>query len=97
MLIHILNNLPNDYVNIVELLEGKIGADSDPLTMIDLRHELNSKYQRILKVRDMKEEDINEDNEDDMALVAGKYKDAENAESMDTKHAVKSGDIKQQL
>ena len=51
MLIHILNNLPNEYVNIVELLERKIGADSDPLTLIDLRDELTVKYQRILKVK----------------------------------------------
>ena len=74
MLIHILNNLPNDYINIVELLERKIGVDSDSLTLIDLRDELTTKYQRILKARKVKEEDLNEDNEDDTALLAGKFK-----------------------
>jgi len=42
--------------------------------LIDLRDELTTKYQRILKVRKVKEEDLNEDNEDDTALLAGKFK-----------------------
>ena len=44
MLIHILNNLLDEYIHIVELLERRIGTDDNILTLFELLDELITKY-----------------------------------------------------
>ena len=50
--IHVLNNLPKEYKSIVE----KLIPDIKVLDVSNLREELQSKYQRIIKYNDGKEE-----------------------------------------
>ena len=47
VLIHIVNNLPKEYDELVERLEEKIGADQDELTIDELRTKLNAKFRRL--------------------------------------------------
>ena len=58
MMVHILNNLPKEYENTVELCERRIGLATDPLTLDDLRAELRSKYKRLTKANDKKKEEV---------------------------------------
>ena len=48
--IHVLNNLPKEYESLIE----KLISDIDILKMEDLREELQSKYNRIMKYNDGK-------------------------------------------
>ena len=65
MIIHVLNNLPKEYDNLVDNLEERIDAQENPLTVDNLREKLQSKYEKIrLK---MKEEgsDFEDDSDED--------------------------------
>jgi len=42
--VHILNNLPPEYEVQVSKLEERFGSTTNPLTIQDLRNELNLKY-----------------------------------------------------
>ena len=59
ILFHIMNNLPNEYMNIVESIEQKLWKGSEPLTFFDVRDELTTNYKRIWKVKNIKEEELN--------------------------------------
>ena len=61
IMIHVLNNLPSQYESIVE----KMMSDISIMRIEDVREELQSKYRRLMKYADEK----NEDNEH--ALIAG--------------------------
>ena len=47
LLEHALNNLPKEYEHVVAKLEDRLGDASNPLTIEDLRDELNLKYERM--------------------------------------------------
>ena len=69
MIIHILNNLPASYDNLVDNLEDRIDAYIDPLTVDLIREKLQSKYEKIkIKTTDGDEYD-SEDEENESALA----------------------------
>ena len=50
MMIHILNNIDgDDYDNVIEKLENKIGDPNNPLTMDELQEAMQSRYGRLQK------------------------------------------------
>ena len=55
LMIHVLNNLPEEYDNLVEDLEDRIEASNDPLTIKTLRERLRMKYERIMKRKNVDE------------------------------------------
>jgi len=66
--IHILNNLPPEYEVQVSKLEERFGSTSNPLTVQDLRNELNLKFARLKRL-------TAEKTETDQALAAfSRYK-----------------------
>ena len=69
-MIHILNNLPKDYEISQAKLEDRLGDDIDPLTIEEIRTELNLKFQRMNLNRVV---DDDED-EEETALFAGNFK-----------------------
>ncbi len=73
MLEHALNNLPKEYEVVVSKLEDHLGSKSDPLTIGDLRTQLNLKYQRITNSSNTRGGGSNSNNEDEVetALFAG--------------------------
>ena len=68
MMIHIMNNLPQEYDTVVEAMERKLYDLVDPLTLRNLKNELLLKYNRIKKNKGMKEESENEEADKDTAL-----------------------------
>jgi len=48
--VHILNNLPPEYEVQVSKLEERFGSTTNPLTVQDLRNELNLKYARLKRI-----------------------------------------------
>ncbi len=66
---HALNTLPDDYVRQVESLEKRIGDKDNPLTIEDVREELELRFERMnLKVK-KKSGRGNEDMDDDEELA----------------------------
>ena len=45
LMIHILNNVPEEYNNLVEMLEDQLGNTTNPLTLEHLRERLRAKYE----------------------------------------------------
>ena len=78
LIIHILNNLPEKYDNLVENLERNIGA-SQPLTLEERRDALSLKFTK-WKLRTEKngdrqfEKDDEDEEKDETALIAGNFK-----------------------
>ena len=70
IMIHIMNNLPPAYDNLIDSLEDKLGAKNDPLTLEILREKLSEKYEKIKMRKRFKDEDLDSD-EDEKALIAG--------------------------
>jgi hypothetical protein len=68
MMIHILNNLPKEYENLVEVAEQKLDDKSDPLDLEGLKTLLRRKYQRIKRL------DSENDKEEEALLTRGTYK-----------------------
>jgi hypothetical protein len=66
-ILHVVNNITEDYMNQVENLEKKIGSVTDPLDIEDVREELNLKFER-LKTRGKNNSD---EDDDEHALFAG--------------------------
>ena len=60
LIIHILNNLPEEYENMVEAMEIELEDRSNPLKLKTVRERLRSKFQRLKKRNDI---------EDDKALI----------------------------
>ncbi len=65
MTIHALNNLPEEYNNIVEMMEIDLTNTTNPLTLKCARERLQSKYARLKKSRVAKQE-----NDKEMMLAA---------------------------
>ena len=61
LMVHILNNLPIEYENMVEAMEVELENNTNPLKLKTVRERLRSKYQRLKK---------NNEAEDDKALIA---------------------------
>ena len=55
-MICILNTLRSSYDNLVESMEDKIDASSDPLTLENLREKISSKYEKLQDKEDDEEE-----------------------------------------
>ncbi len=51
-MIHVLNNLPSKYEVQVSKLEDRLGSTTNPLTIEDLRDELNLKFARMKSTRE---------------------------------------------
>jgi hypothetical protein len=68
-LLHIMNNLTPEYENQINLHEQRIDDDFNPLSIEDLREELNLRYERLnCRKRD---ENHNDWQDQDRALYAG--------------------------
>ena len=48
---HVLNSLPEEYDLTVKLMEKRVYDQSNPLTIMELREELNLEYQRRVKMK----------------------------------------------
>ena len=68
MMIHIMNNLPQEYDTVVEAMERKLDDLVYPLTLRNLKNELLLKYNRIQENKGMNEESENEEADKDIAL-----------------------------
>ena len=69
-MIHVLNNLTADYELQVALLEKRIGSATDPLTVDELREELNLKFERLNLKSDCKDDEDAEE----QALFTSQFK-----------------------
>ena len=67
LMIHILNNLPMEYDNVVEAMERKLDDVNNPLDILTLRDELVLKFARIQKNNGRALE--RDEDEDESALV----------------------------
>jgi gag-polypeptide of LTR copia-type len=69
-MIHVLNNLPSDYDLQVALLKRRIRDEKDPLTVSEIRSELNLRFERL------NNHSNNENGEasGEMALFCGQFK-----------------------
>jgi hypothetical protein len=65
-ILHVVNNLTDDYMNQVKSLERRIGAPTNPTDIEDVREELNLKFER-LKSRNKSNSD---DEEEEHAMFA---------------------------
>ena len=70
-MIHILNNLPREYEVSQAKLEDRLNDDIDPLTIEEIRTELNLKFSRL---NPKKNAGIEEDESDETALFNGTFK-----------------------
>ena len=52
MIIHILNNLPEEYNTVVEAIERKLDDLVDQLNLWNLKNELTLKYNRIKRMKE---------------------------------------------
>ena len=73
LLEHVLNSLPKEYEIVVSKLEDRLGAQTDPLTIEDVRSALNLKYQRLTKGKGGPNNASNDDGHE-TALFAGGFK-----------------------
>ena len=71
LILHILNNLPIKYDNVVENLEERVDSVINPLGMEDVCQKLSEKFEK-MKIRKKIKEDI--EDEDDQALFTMKFK-----------------------
>ena len=69
MMIHILNNLPEEYNTVVETMERKLDDLVDPLTLSNLKNDLMLKYNKIKKNKEVSEDSENDKEGQDTALV----------------------------
>jgi len=68
LLVHVLNGLPKEYEVQQSKMEDRLGSTSNPLTIEDLRNELNLKFMRMQK----SEKDENGDEADKALSTMGK-------------------------
>ena len=71
LILHILNNLPSEYDNVVENLEERVDSVLNPLGIEDIRQKLSEKYEKMRLRRKFKEDS---DDEDERALFVAKFK-----------------------
>ena len=71
LILHILNNLPSEYDNVVENLEERVDSVINPLGIEDVRQKLSEKFEK-MKIRKKIKEDS--EDEDDQALFTTKFK-----------------------
>ena len=71
LILHILNNLPNEYDNVVENLEERVDSVLNPLGIEDVRQKLSEKYEKMRLRKKFKEES---DDDDERAMFAAKFK-----------------------
>ena len=71
LILHILNNLPSEYDNVVENLEERVDSVINPLGIEDVRQKLSEKFEK-MKIRKKFKNDS--DDEDEQALYTTKFK-----------------------
>ena len=71
LILHILNNLPSDYDNVVENLEERVDSTTNPLGIEDVRQKLSEKFEKMRLRKKLKEDT---DDEDEQALFTTKLK-----------------------
>ena len=71
LILHILNNLPSEYDNVVENLEERVDSVINPLGLEDVRQKLSEKYEKMRLRKRFKDDS---DDEDEQALFATKFK-----------------------
>jgi hypothetical protein len=69
LLEHVFASLPKDYEVVANLLEKRLGASADPVTIEEIRHDLNLKYQKMYGVKKLTTHNKNE-----TALCAGGFR-----------------------
>ena len=73
-LMHLINNLTSEYEHIITVLEKRLDDAKEPLTIEELRADLNLKYER-LNLRKKEKDEDSEEKDNDIALAAyGKFK-----------------------
>ena len=71
LILHILNNLPSEYDNVVENLEERVDSVLNPLGIEDVRQKLSEKYEKMRLRRKFREDS---DDEEERALFVAKFK-----------------------
>lgn len=72
-MVYVLNNLTTDYDTLIDLLGRRIGSTNDPLTLEELREELNLRFERITSRRN-DNGNSNEDGEEHALYAGAKHK-----------------------
>ena len=71
LMMHILNNIPGAYDNLVDVLEDHLDSSTDPLTVENLREKLSEKYEKLKAKKKFRHDDTDSDKEEEKALFAG--------------------------
>ena len=74
VMMHVLNNLPSTYNNLVDGLEDKLGAKNDPLTLEGLREKLSEKYEKIRARKKFRDDNSDSEGEERALFAGGKFK-----------------------
>jgi histone deacetylase 1/2 len=76
-ILHVLNNLTDEYETLVEIMEKRIGSDSDPIDIEDIREDLSLKFERIQRKHG--HQDSDSDEEEHAMFAGGQFKGRCNA------------------
>ena len=74
LMMHVLNNLPSAYDNLVDTLEDKLGATTDPLNLEALREKLSEKYEKISARKKFRDSSSDSEGEEKALFAGGKFK-----------------------
>ena len=71
LMMHILNNMPGAYNNLIDLLEGQLDSSTGPLTIENLREKLSDKYEKFKAKKKFRHKESCSDEKEEKALFAG--------------------------
>ena len=74
MMMHVLNNMPSAYDNLIDTLEDRLDSATDPLTIENLREKLSEKYEKIKAKKKFRQEDSDSEEEERALFAGGKFK-----------------------
>ena len=74
LMMHVLNNMPSSYDNIIDTLEDCLDSTTDPLTIENLREKLSEKYEKIKAKKKFRQDDSDSEEEERGLFAGSKFK-----------------------
>ena len=74
LMMHVLNNMPSAYENLIDTLEDRLDSATDPLTIENLREKLSEKYEKIKAKKKFRQEDSDSEEEERALFDGSKFK-----------------------